>query len=173
MVCVILTGRLLIGFLVFCAVACHSSAQIVAFGASNVSGFKVEPSQTWPAQLEMLLQAKGYNARVINAGLEGDTTTHMRQRVDSSVPDGTKVVVLDIGGGFYNDKLHGISHEQGEKDMYAIAARLRARGIKIVRELSYKMPEKFKQADKVHLNVAGHQELAKMLLPEVMTALSQ
>jgi acyl-CoA thioesterase I len=172
-VCVILTRRLLIAFLVLCAVVCHSSAQIVAFGASNVSGFKVEPSQTWPAQLEMLLQAKGYNVRVTNAGLEGDTTMHMLQRVDSSVPNGTKVVVLDIGGGFYNDKAHNISHDQGEKNMYAIATRLRERGIKIVRESSYKLPEKFKQTDKVHLNVAGHEELAKMLLPEVITALNQ
>ena len=57
--------------------------------------------------------------------------------------------------------------------MHTIAARLHARGIKIVRELSYQMPEKFKQADKIHLNVAGHQELAKMLLPEVIAALNR
>jgi acyl-CoA thioesterase I len=169
----ITSRNLLSVFFVLCAAVCHSSAQIVAFGASNVSGFKVEPSQSWPAQLEMLLQKKGYNVRVINAGLEGDTTTHMLQRVDSSVPNGTKVVVLDIGGGFYNDKLHNISHDQGEKDMHTIAARLHARGIKIVRELSYQMPETFKQEDKIHLNVAGHQELAKMLLPEVIAALNR
>jgi len=167
-----LSRRLLFTFLVLCAVVCHSSAQIVAFGASNVSGFKVEPSQTWPAQLERLLQEKGYNVRVINAGLSGDTTTHMLERVDSSIPNGTKVVVLDMGGGFVNDKKHNISHDQGEKDMHAIATRLYARGIKIVREFSYKLPDKFKQADKIHLNVAGHEELAKMLLPEVIAALN-
>jgi hypothetical protein len=121
----------------------------------------------------MLLQAKGYNVRVINAGLYGDTTTHMLQRVDSSVPNGTKVVVLDMGGGFFNDKFHNISYDQGEKDMHAIAARLHARGIKIVPEFSFKLPDKFKQADRVHLNAAGHQELAKMLVPEVITALSR
>jgi acyl-CoA thioesterase I len=168
-----LSRRLIIAFLVLCALVGHSAGQIVAFGASNVSGFKVETSQTWPAQLEMLLQAKGYNVRVINAGLYGDTTTHMLQRVDSSVPNGTKVVVLDMGGGFFNDKFHNISYDQGEKDMHAIAARLHARGIKIVPEFSFKLPDKFKQADRVHLNAAGHQELAKMLLPEVITALSR
>ena len=168
------SSRLLfIAFLVLCAALCDSSAQIVAFGASNVSGFKVEPSQTWPALLEMLLQAKGYNVRVINAGLSGDTTAHMLQRVDTSIPNGTKVVVLDMGGGFFNDKMQNISHEQGEKDIHAIAARLRARGIKIVPEFSYKLPAEFKQADHIHLNKAGHQELAKMLLPEVITALNR
>jgi acyl-CoA thioesterase I len=165
--------RPFIAFLVLCAVVCHSSAQIVAFGASNVSGFKVEPSQTWPALLEMLLQAKGYNVRVINAGLSGDTTAHMLQRVDTSIPNGTKVVVLDMGGGFFNDKIQNISREQSEKDIHAIAARLRARGIKIVPEYSYKLPDEFKQADHVHLNMAGHQELAKMLLPEVIAALNR
>jgi acyl-CoA thioesterase-1 len=164
--------HLLIAFLVLCTVVCHSAAQIVAFGASNVSGYKVEPSQAWPAQLEMLLQAKGYNVRVFNAGLNGDTTTHMLERADSSIPNGTKIVVLDMGGGFFNDKMRNISHDQGEKDMHTLFGRLRARGIKIVPEYSYKMPEKFKQADKVHLNVAGHEELAKILLPEVIAALN-
>jgi acyl-CoA thioesterase I len=168
-----LSRSLFVAFLVLHAVVCHSSAQIVAFGASNVSGFKVEPSQTWPAQLEMLLQVKGYKVRVINAGLYGDTTTHMLQRVDTSVPNGTKVVVLDMGGGFFNDEIRNISHDQGEKDMHTIASRLHARGIKIVPEFSYKLPDKFKQTDKVHLNVAGHQELARMLLPEVITALNR
>jgi acyl-CoA thioesterase-1 len=165
--------HLLIAFLVLCTVVCHSQAQIVALGASNVAGYKVEPSQAWPAQLEMLLQAKGYNVRVFNAGLYGDTTAHMLERADSSIPKGTKVVVLDMGGGFYNDKLHNISHDQGEKNMHALAIGLHERGIRIVRESSYKMPEKFKQVDKVHLTVAGHQELAKMLLPEVIAALNQ
>jgi hypothetical protein len=78
-----------------------------------------------------------------------------------------------MGGGFFNDKLHNISHDHGEKDIHTISARLRARSIKIVPEFSYKLPDQFKQADKLHLNVAGHQKLAKMLLPGVMTALNQ
>jgi acyl-CoA thioesterase I len=165
--------RLLIAFLFLCAVASQSSAQIVAFGASNVSGFKVEPGQTWPALLENSLQTKGYHVHVLNAGLYGDTTTHMIQRLDTSIPNQTKVVVLDMGGGFVNDRFQNISHEQGEKDMHTIEARLRARGIKIVPEYSFKLPEKYKQADKVHLNADGHQELARILLPEVVAALNQ
>jgi acyl-CoA thioesterase-1 len=153
--------RLLAALFVLCAAVSDSPGQIVAFGASNVSGFKVGPSETWPSRLETLQQAKGYNVRVINAGPYGDTTTHMLQRVDSSIPNGTKVVVLDMGGGFFNDRFHNISHDQGEKDIQAIYSRLRARGTKIVPEFSYKLPDQFKQADKVHLNAAGHQELAK------------
>ena len=67
------------------------SAQIVAFGASNVAGAGVEASQAWPAQLEALLQAKGYHVHVLNAGITGDTTGNMLKRVDSSIPNGTKI----------------------------------------------------------------------------------
>jgi acyl-CoA thioesterase-1 len=168
-----LPRHLLVAFFVLGTAVCHSPAQIVAFGASNVSGYKVEPRQTWPAQLEMLLQAKGYHVRVLNAGLYGDTTTHMLERADSSIPNGTKIVILDMGGGFFNDQIRNISHDQGEKDMHALFGRLHARSIKIVPEYSYKLPDKFRQADKVHLNVAGHQELARILLPQVVTALNQ
>jgi acyl-CoA thioesterase I len=95
-----LSKHLLIAFLVLCAFVGRSPAQIVAFGASNVAGAGVESGQAWPAQLEALLREKGYNVNVINAGITGDTTTHMLERVDSSIPNGTKIVVLDIGGGF-------------------------------------------------------------------------
>jgi acyl-CoA thioesterase-1 len=164
--------HLLVTLLILCAVVDHSAAQIVAFGASNVSGFRVEPSQAWPAQLEMLLQAKGYHLRVLNAGRYGDTTTDLLQRVDSSIPNGTTIVVLDMGGGYFNDRFHHISQEQGEKDMQAIATRLHARGIKVIPEFSYKLPDNLKQADKVHLSVAGHRKLAEMLLPEVISAMN-
>ena len=97
----------------------------------------------------------------------------MLERADSSIPNGTKIVILDMGGGLFNDQIRNISHDQGEKDMHALFGRLHARSIKIVPEYSYKLPDKFRQADKVHLNVAGHQELARILLPQVVTALNQ
>jgi acyl-CoA thioesterase I len=49
-----------------------------------------------------LLRAKGYNVHVKNAGIPGDTTSHMLKRVDSAMPDGTKIVILDMGGDIFN-----------------------------------------------------------------------
>jgi lysophospholipase L1-like esterase len=54
-----LSKRLLIAFLVLCALVGRSPAQIVAFGASNVAGAGVESGEAWPAQLEALLREKG------------------------------------------------------------------------------------------------------------------
>ncbi|MBV8277389.1 MAG: hypothetical protein JO170_19310 [Verrucomicrobia bacterium] len=165
--------RLLILIYLALAFAGQLSAQIVAFGASNVAGAGVEPQQAWPAQLEKLLKAQGYTVHIINAGINGDTTAGMLKRVDTAIPNGTKIVILDTGGGFFNDQKDNISREEGEKNFGAIKARIRARGIKIVREYSSRMSASWKQPDQIHLTADGHKELAKLLLPFVIKALTQ
>ena len=62
---------------------------MVALGASNTYGKGVARNQAFPAQLEAILRAKGLNVRVINAGINGDTTEGMLQRMDGAVPNGT------------------------------------------------------------------------------------
>jgi acyl-CoA thioesterase I len=164
--------RLLLPIILLVAFAGELAAQIVAFGASNVAGAGVQPQQAWPAQLEKMLKAQGYAVHVINAGINGDTTADMLKRLDSAIPNGTKIVILDTGGGFFNDAKNNISRDQGEKNFAAIKARIRARGIKIVREFSYRMSLKWKQPDQIHLTADGNQELARLLLPFVIKALT-
>jgi acyl-CoA thioesterase-1 len=93
----------LIGLFVFCFLSVASQAQIVAFGASNVAGKGVWPGQAWPAQLEEMLKARGYNVRVKNAGKSCDTTSGMLHRLNFAIPSGTKIVILDMSGGYYNN----------------------------------------------------------------------
>jgi lysophospholipase L1-like esterase len=54
--------------------ASPSSAQIVALGASNVQGYGVSASDSFPAQLEAMLRAKRKPYSVANAGISGDTS---------------------------------------------------------------------------------------------------
>jgi acyl-CoA thioesterase-1 len=114
---------------------------------------------------------KGYNVQVKNAGVSGDTTGHMLKRVDSSIPEGTKVVILDVGGGFFNNSKTDIPRAQGQADMKAIAARLSARGITIIPINTGTMPTSLKQPDRIHLTVEGHRLFAQQLLPRVISAL--
>src|ERR1700684_819626 len=81
--------------------ASATAAQIVAFGASNTAGYGVGSDSAWPVRLEAMLRAKGYQATVANAGISGDTTIGMLERLDSAVPDGTQLVILAIFP--YND----------------------------------------------------------------------
>src|SRR5436190_675354 len=100
------------------------AATVVALGASNTFGKGVSRGQAYPAQLEALLRARGLKVRVINAGINGDTTGGMLSRLDWVVPKGTSVVVLQPGG---NDRRKGAPDRTSE-----IQSRLSGLGIKVV-----------------------------------------
>jgi acyl-CoA thioesterase I len=144
---------------------------IVALGASNTYGKGVARGQDYPAQLEAMLKARGHDARVINAGINGDTTAGMASRLESSVPAGTRVVVLQPGG---NDRRRGEAAGR-EGNIGAMVSRLRARGVKVVmleRPLAGMGPQLL-QPDGMHLTPEGYQRLAARVLPQVMAQLGR
>jgi acyl-CoA thioesterase-1 len=163
----------LIGLAISCLFSVAAQAQIVAFGASNVAGKGVSPGQAWPAQLEEMLKAKGYNVRVKNAGKSGDTTSEMWHRLNFAIPSGTKIVILDMSGGYYNNaKGTAASQERGRADMAAIETQLKARGITVIPESTAKVPLVYRQADKIHLTAEGHKLIAAKLLPRIIQVLA-
>src|SRR3982074_1279958 len=105
-------------------------AQIVALGASNVAGKGVSSSEAFPAQLERMLAAKGYNVHITNAGVNGNTNADLLAGLDQAVPAGTKVVLLGTLGGRYNARRLGQGDQKA--DFASIMAKLRGRGIKII-----------------------------------------
>src|ERR1700692_4421005 len=123
-------------------------AQIVALGASNVAGRGVSSSETFPAQLEQMLAAKGYNVHVANAGVNGDTNSAMLGRLDQAVPEGTRIVLLGAIGGTYNARRLGQGDQKS--DFASIVARLRGRGIKIIPVTGSGIGRKYLQADGIH-----------------------
>jgi acyl-CoA thioesterase I len=52
-----------------------SPPTILAFGDSLTAGLGVAEEMAYPAQLEQKLQSAGYNYRVINGGISGETST--------------------------------------------------------------------------------------------------
>lgn len=146
-------------------------AQIVAFGASNVSGWNVAADEAFPAQLQAMLRAKGYTVKVTNAGIYGNSTTEMLNRMDSDIPAGTTIVILDTRGGLYNDSRKGVSPEQGNADLAAITAKLKARNIKVIPFSAADFPAQYHQQDGLHLTPEGHKLAATQLLPELTEAL--
>jgi acyl-CoA thioesterase-1 len=142
-----------------------AAAQIVAFGASNTAGHGVAPDEAWPSRLQAILRAKGYKATVANAGISGDTTAGMLERLDSAVPDGTGLVILAIFN--YNDPPNGIGPAEHAANIRRILGRLHARGIRTISATSYVsgLP---RQSDGVHLTAEGHATLATRLFPRVV-----
>ena len=100
--------------------------EIVALGDSLSAGFGVGPGESFPEQLQAALTAKGYSVTVANAGVSGDTTTGGLARLDWSVPDTAKLVIVELGA---NDALRGIAPEISERNLDAILKRLGERKI--------------------------------------------
>jgi len=141
------------------------AATIVALGASNTYGKGVARSQAYPAQLEAILRAKGKSARVVNAGINGDTTEGMLRRLDRAVPNGTSLVLFQPGG---NDRRQGSADRSGE-----IRSRLSARGIPVIvlgNEMLQGLPH---QADGIHLTPEGYHMLAEAIAPRVEGAVGR
>jgi acyl-CoA thioesterase I len=145
-----------------------AQAQIVAIGASNVAGRGISSSDAWPAQLEGMLAANGRHVHVTNAGINGDTNAGMLARLDSAVPQGTKIVLLDRLGGGWNGRRLGQGSQNAE--LAAIEARLRSRGIRIIPMWWNAALRQYLQPDGIHFTAEGHRLVATRMLPAVRSA---
>jgi acyl-CoA thioesterase I len=139
------------------------AATVVALGASNTAGKGVSPGEAYPAQLESLLRARGLDVTVINAGVSGDTTGGMMARLDSVVPKGTRLVILQPGG---NDLRKNAPNYTAE-----LQSRIRAMGVRIVMLPNSLLRGKPHQPDGVHLTPEGYHMLAQELVGPVAAAL--
>jgi acyl-CoA thioesterase I len=155
--------------------ATAASINIVALGASATAGRGtgrhsggVSPDQAFPAQLESMLRARGYDAQVTNAGIAGDTTDGMLARLDSSVPAGTRLVILQPGT---NDGKHGSSAGAGV-NVPLIVQRLRARGIPVIMA-NMRAGAAYVGPDGQHLTAQGQSVVAAGLLPRVIAAIGK
>lgn len=75
-----------------------SSPVILAIGESTTAGFGVPANQSYPAQLQALLNANGYNYRVVNHGRSGSTTAMALANLDRGVALFPEVVLIALGG---------------------------------------------------------------------------
>jgi acyl-CoA thioesterase-1 len=114
------------------AMAAAASAEpykIVGFGDSLMAGYGLDAGQSFPEKLEKALRDKGHDVVIANAGVSGDTTSGGLSRLDWSVPDGTQLVILELGA---NDMLRGVGPDITEKNLDAMLARLRERNITVL-----------------------------------------
>lgn len=132
---------------------------LVALGASNTYGKGVARNQAYPAQLEAILRAQGLRVRVVNAGINGDTTEGMLRRLDRAVPKTTSAVLLQPGG---NDRRQGSVDRTAE-----IQASLSARGIPVIMIANNMFRGLPHQADHMHLTPEGYRMLAETVASQV------
>jgi acyl-CoA thioesterase I len=148
-----------------------ASAQVVvSLGASNTKGKGVSISEAYPAQLQGMLQQTCKGAKVINAGVNGDTTGGMLRRLDQVITKDTKVVILQPGR---NDERQGREWERAG-NILQIKSKLKARGIRVVmmeNGMFRAMPQTERAADGQHFTPRGYNLLARRIFPETLAAL--
>ena len=102
---------------------------VIAFGDSLYAGYGLKQNESLPYDLEKSLRATGINARVVGAGVSGDTTAAGLQRFNFTL-DGAKrkpdLVIIGLGG---NDLLRGIQPDQTRANLTAMMDELKKRNI--------------------------------------------
>ena len=103
--------------------------KMVVLGDSLSAGLGLSASAAFPERLQKALKAKGIDVDMTNAGVSGDTSSGGRDRLDWSVPDGTDVVILELGA---NDALRGLDPKVTREALSDILTRLKARKIAVL-----------------------------------------
>lgn len=102
---------------------------IVAMGDSLTEGLGVDPQDAYPAQLERKLQADGYQVKVINAGVSGETSSGALARLDWVLKLKPQIVILATGG---NDSLRAIDPKVTQENLHQLIQKLQAEQITVV-----------------------------------------
>ena len=148
-------------------VAVAAPLNIVAIGGSNTAGWGVGAQKAYPALLEAMLKAKGYDAHVANAGVSFATTNGMLERLDAAVKPGTTIVILQPG---HNDTRFFGTKAQRAKNIEAIVGRMQARHIRVIVFENETVPAGNYQWDGIHFTAKGHEIAAAWMLQQIVGA---
>ncbi|MBX9758023.1 MAG: arylesterase [Beijerinckiaceae bacterium] len=105
------------------------SLRLAVLGDSLSAGYQLPGSAALPAVLERNLRALGFDVRIDNAGVSGDTASGGLERLDWAIGEGVDGVIVALGA---NDMLRGLNPAQTEKALEEIIKRLQAKRIKVL-----------------------------------------
>ena len=112
------------------AAQASESPTILIYGDSLSAGFGIDVDQSWGALLQQRLEEQGYEHRVVNASISGETTeggaTQIQSAIDTFAPE---LVILELGG---NDGLRGFPPARIKANLKAIAEQARSSGAEVV-----------------------------------------
>jgi acyl-CoA thioesterase-1 len=106
-----------------------SPITIVAMGDSLTEGLGVPEERAYPAVLERNLQKAGYPAKVINAGISGETSAGALSRAEWILRLNPDILILETGA---NDGFRGVDPEAVKQNIAAIIRILQKRDVVVV-----------------------------------------
>ena len=103
---------------------------VLIYGDSLSAGYGMDVDQSWVALLQTRLHSQGYEHRVINASITGETTeggaARIAQALDTFTPS---LIILELGG---NDGLRGIPPDRMKGNLQTIIQSSKSAGAAIV-----------------------------------------
>ena len=102
---------------------------IAVLGDSLTAGLGVAPDEAYPARLEARLKREGYDYRVVNAGVSGDTSSGGLRRIDFVLRLRPEIVIVALGA---NDGLRGQPVLQLRDNLVAIVKKARDANVRVL-----------------------------------------
>ena len=93
---------------------------LVVLGDSLTAGYGLPPGKAFPDQLQAALSARGWDVKVVNAGVSGDTVEDGLARYDWAVPGDADALIVELGA---NDMLRGLPPDGTKTALAAILDR--------------------------------------------------
>lgn len=108
----------------------NGSPTVLVFGDSLSAGFGIDVDQSWTALLQSRLEKQGYEHRVVNASISGETTEGGAARIDAALNTfSPELIILELGG---NDGLRGLPPARMKGNLEKIVRRSKASGAAVV-----------------------------------------
>ena len=106
------------------------SPTILILGDSLSAGYGIDVDQSWAALLQQRLEEQGYEHRVVNASISGETTEGGATQIENAIETfSPALIVLALGG---NDGLRGFPPVRIKENLRAIADKAKASGADVV-----------------------------------------
>lgn len=109
--------------------AAPARPRVVCLGDSLTAGLGLSPEEAYPALLQQRVTAAGYPHEVVNAGVSGDTSAGGLRRLDWSVDEDTRVLVVALGA---NDGLRGLPVPELQRNLGDIVRRAQGEGVSVL-----------------------------------------
>ena len=106
-----------------------NAPRIVALGDSLTSGRGIGKSDAYPAVLQDRIEDEGYDYRMVNAGVSGDTTARALRRFRDALEGDVRILIVALGA---NDGLRGVAVEQLKSNLSVIIEEAQRRDISVV-----------------------------------------
>jgi acyl-CoA thioesterase-1 len=124
----ILPGLLLL--IIVCGASAANPPTVLVIGDSLSAGYGIDVDQSWTTLLQSRLQSQGYEHRVVNASISGDTTEGGASRIAAALENfGPDLVILELGG---NDGLRGIPPDRMKDNLRAIIETSQESGASVI-----------------------------------------